>query len=63
VPIYEFECRKCGHRFTRRISWSEKASTRCPECGGDQLKEIFGLNVVSTGGGAGGTGAACGGFG
>lgn len=69
MPIYEFRCEECGHRFSKRASWSEKAAIRCPECGGDKLREIFGLNFVSSGGGTGagaggGSGRACtGGFG
>jgi putative FmdB family regulatory protein len=34
VPIYEYECKKCGHRFERIQKFSEKPVTRCPDCGG-----------------------------
>jgi putative FmdB family regulatory protein len=34
VPIYEYECKKCGHRFERIQKFSDKPVTRCPECGG-----------------------------
>lgn len=67
MPIYEFRCQECGYRFSKRAPWSEKASIRCPECGGEKLKEIFGLNFVSSGGSgacagtAAGSGRACGG--
>lgn len=67
MPIYEFRCEECGHRFSKRASWSEKAAIRCPECGGEKLREIFGLNFVSSSGNGscgeagGGSGRACGG--
>src|SRR5579872_2470581 len=34
VPIYEYQCKKCGHRFERIQKFSDKPVTRCPECGG-----------------------------
>jgi putative FmdB family regulatory protein len=36
VPIYEFECRSCGHRFEELVGSHvgvETADVRCPECG------------------------------
>ncbi len=36
VPIYEFECRSCGHRFEELVGAHvglETADVRCPECG------------------------------
>jgi putative FmdB family regulatory protein len=34
VPIYEYECKKCGHRFERIQKFSDKPVTVCPECKG-----------------------------
>src|SRR5690349_20383627 len=34
VPIYEYQCKKCGHRFERIQKFSDKPVTTCPECGG-----------------------------
>lgn len=34
MPLYEYECKKCGHRFERIQKFSDKPVTRCPECGG-----------------------------
>jgi putative FmdB family regulatory protein len=36
VPIYEFECRSCGHRFEELVGSHvglEADDVRCPECG------------------------------
>jgi len=40
VPIYEYECKKCGHRFERIQKFSDKPVTRCPECGG-KLEQLL----------------------
>jgi putative FmdB family regulatory protein len=33
MPIYEFECRGCGHRFDRLQKLSDDDPTICPTCG------------------------------
>jgi len=34
MPIYEFECAKCGSRFEELMESGAEAPA-CPECGGD----------------------------
>jgi putative FmdB family regulatory protein len=34
VPLYEYQCRKCGHRFERIQKFSDPEVKKCPECGG-----------------------------
>lgn len=34
MPLYEYECKKCKHRFERIQKFSDKMLTKCPECGG-----------------------------
>jgi putative FmdB family regulatory protein len=34
MPLYEYECKKCHHRFERIQKFSDKMVTKCPECGG-----------------------------
>ena len=34
MPTYEYECRKCGHRFERFLPVSARDVRTCPECGG-----------------------------
>ncbi len=38
MPIYEFECAGCGHRFDRLQKLSDDDPTICPACGAPQLK-------------------------
>ncbi len=34
MPIYEYQCRKCGFRFEKLQKLSEPPPGKCPECGG-----------------------------
>ena len=34
MPLYEYECKKCGHRFERIVKFSDKPMKKCPDCGG-----------------------------
>ena len=34
MPLYEYQCKKCGHRFEKIQKFSDKAIRKCPECGG-----------------------------
>jgi putative FmdB family regulatory protein len=32
MPIYEYQCKKCGHRFERMQRMSDPHPTDCPDC-------------------------------
>jgi putative FmdB family regulatory protein len=34
MPLYEYQCNKCGHRFERIQKFSDAMVKKCPECGG-----------------------------
>ena len=34
MPLYEYQCKKCGHRFEKILKFSDKPIKKCPECGG-----------------------------
>jgi putative FmdB family regulatory protein len=34
MPLYEYECKKCGHRFERIQRFSDAMVKKCPQCGG-----------------------------
>lgn len=34
MPIYEYQCKRCGHRFELIQKFSDKPRQRCPECQG-----------------------------
>src|SRR6478736_3300999 len=34
MPLYEYECKKCGHRFEKIQKFSDAMVKKCPDCGG-----------------------------
>ena len=43
MPIYEFECRSCGHRFEELVGSHvgvETKDVRCPECGKAEVERL-----------------------
>ena len=34
MPLYEYQCTKCGHRFEKIQKFSDKMIRKCPDCGG-----------------------------
>ncbi|HKT89740.1 MAG TPA: zinc ribbon domain-containing protein [Candidatus Sulfotelmatobacter sp.] len=40
MPLYEYQCKKCGHRFEKIQKFSDKPIKKCPECGGAVEKTI-----------------------
>lgn len=37
MPIYEFECSECGHRFDRLQKLSDADPVDCPACGAPKV--------------------------
>src|SRR3954469_17595306 len=40
LPLYEYQCKKCGHKFEKIQLFSDKPIKKCPECGGAVEKLI-----------------------
>ena len=40
MPIYEYECKKCGHRFEQLQKITEKPLRTCPRCKKPQLVKL-----------------------
>lgn len=47
MPIYEYECRRCGHRFEYLVLSSSPAA-KCPSCNRKDLKQLISLSAVSS---------------
>jgi putative FmdB family regulatory protein len=45
MPLYEYECKKCGHRFEKIQKFSDKMVKKCPECGG-QVEQMVSAPAV-----------------
>ena len=41
VPIYEFRCKQCGHRFERMQKFTDPHPTECPDCGAKDAIEAL----------------------
>ncbi|MFC1944737.1 zinc ribbon domain-containing protein [Chloroflexota bacterium] len=55
MPIYEYECRRCGHRFEMRRGIADSDSELgCPECGEEGPRRLFSTFATASGGGGGG---------
>lgn len=48
VPIYEYECRHCSHRFEFLLLPSSSTTPACPECGGQELERLLSGFAVNT---------------
>jgi len=42
MPTYEYECKKCSHSFEAFQSITDEPLTKCPECGEEIRRLIFG---------------------
>ena len=69
MPLFEFQCRKCGHQFEELMSAAEATAkkVKCPACGSQRTEREFSAFATGSGGGTGlaggGLGGGCGGGG
>jgi len=40
MPIYEYECQKCGHQMEALQKMSDDPLKECPSCGEHELKKL-----------------------
>jgi putative FmdB family regulatory protein len=50
MPIYEYECRGCGHQFEFLLLPSQPADPVCPACNGQELERVISMFAVSSDG-------------
>jgi putative FmdB family regulatory protein len=41
MPIYEFECKKCGKRFERLMLSLDDKNPECPVCNNEEVRKIM----------------------
>ena len=46
MPIYDYECQACGHKFDALVRLGETPS--CASCKGNDLKKLVSIPAVST---------------
>jgi putative FmdB family regulatory protein len=45
MPTYEYECPKCGHRFEKFQSISDRPVRTCPRCKGRRVRRLIGTGA------------------
>jgi len=45
MPTYEYECKRCGHRFEKFQQMSDRPVKRCPECSGP-VRRLLGAGAA-----------------
>jgi len=51
MPIYDYECKKCHHRFELKKGFNEESAAKCPECKGKAERIITSVPVIFKGSG------------
>jgi putative FmdB family regulatory protein len=46
VPLYEYLCKVCHHRFEKIQKFSDPLVTECPECGEDEVEKVISAPAV-----------------
>ncbi len=41
MPLYEYECEACHHRFERIQQYSDPIVRKCPKCGKKKVKKLL----------------------
>ena len=51
MPLYEYQCKNCKHRFEKIQKFSDKHVNKCPECGGpvEQLLSVPAVQFKGSG--------------
>ena len=45
MPLYEYECQQCNHRFEKIQTFRADPETVCPQCGG-QLEKLISAPAI-----------------
>ena len=51
MPVYEYECGSCRHRFEKRQGFHDEAKAACPKCEGKAKRLIHASPVIFKGSG------------
>ncbi|HWR36602.1 MAG TPA: zinc ribbon domain-containing protein [Clostridia bacterium] len=46
MPLYEYQCKSCQHRFEKIQKFSDPLVTKCPECGKEQVEQMISAPAV-----------------
>jgi putative FmdB family regulatory protein len=46
MPLYEYKCSACGHRFERIVKFSDAPLKTCPQCGTETVEQVISAPAV-----------------
>lgn len=46
MPMFEFECTDCNHRFEELVFSSSKVVDKCPKCEGSKIKKLVSAGAI-----------------
>lgn len=46
MPLYEYLCGSCGHRFEKIVLFSDPPLTVCPQCGKEPIEQLLSAPAV-----------------
>lgn len=46
MPLYEYQCKVCHHRFEKIQKFSDPLVTECPECGEDEVEQMISAPAI-----------------
>ena len=52
MPLYEYRCSVCGHKFENLARSMEDAAPKCPLCGSEAVERTVGSFGIAGGGAA-----------
>ncbi|MFZ5645740.1 MAG: FmdB family zinc ribbon protein [Bacillota bacterium] len=58
MPIYDFRCKKCRHKFTVLTGISERDRVECPQCRSKEVEQLISACSVRSGSGCSGPGGS-----
>jgi putative FmdB family regulatory protein len=41
MPVFEFQCQRCGRRFEKFVFSFRLESVTCPSCGSDSVQKVI----------------------
>jgi putative FmdB family regulatory protein len=51
MPVYEYECGRCRHRFEVRQGFNDKPRAECPQCRGEARRVFHPAPIIFKGSG------------
>ena len=51
MPLYDYKCSNCSHRFDIRQPFGSESVLACPECGSDARRQYHSMAIIYKGSG------------